>query len=201
MRYGPTHKEATRKRILKRAAALFRREGYRGVGIDRIMAEADLTRGGFYAHFPSKSALFAEVLGQETDFVRRLRAARDARDVIAGYLDPENREKVAGGCNLATLTNEVPRQDRAARAAFARQVESLVAEIEAHVPAGLPDGRARALEAVALCVGGISLARGIGDERLAREVLEVCRDRACEAVSGEGPDRRRSRRRRGGGEP
>lgn len=185
MRYGPRHKESTRKRILKRAAALFRREGYRGVGIDRIMAEADLTRGGFYAHFPSKSALFAEVLGQQTDFVRRLRDSGDVREVISGYLDPENREKVARGCTLATLTNEVPRQDRAARAAFASQVEGLIAEIEAHVPSGLPDGRARAVEAVALCVGGISLARGIGDERLAREVLAVSRDRACAAVSGE----------------
>ena len=192
MRYGPSHKETTRKRILERAAALFRREGYRGVGIDRIMAEADLTRGGFYAHFPSKSALFAEVLGQETDFVRRLRAARDAHEVISGYLDPENREKVARGCTLATLTNEVPRRDRAARAAFAEQVESLAAELEAHVPAGISDRRARALEAVALCVGGISLGRGIADERLAREVLAVCRERACTAISGDDGGRPRS---------
>jgi TetR/AcrR family transcriptional repressor of nem operon len=184
MRYAPEHKEKTRKLILERAGALFRREGYTGVGIDRIMAAADLTRGAFYAHFPSKSALFAEVLGQETDFVRRLRAEPDAREVISGYLDPRNREKVARGCTLATLTNDVPRRDRAARKAFAAQVERLVAEFEDHVPADLPDRRARALEAVALCVGGIGLARGIGDERLAREVLGVCCDRACEAVSG-----------------
>ena len=186
MRYGATHKERTRKRILARAAALFRREGYRGVGIDRIMAAADLTRGGFYAHFRTKAALFAEVLGQETDFVRRLRTAADVRDVISGYLDPENREKVARACTLATLTNEVPRRDRAARQAFAGHVKHLITEFEAHVPAELPDRRARALEAAALCVGGISLARGVGDERLARELLAVCRERACVAVSGAG---------------
>ncbi|MAE95138.1 MAG: hypothetical protein CL910_10800 [Deltaproteobacteria bacterium] len=102
--------ERDRARIVDRATALFRKEGYRGVGIDRIMAAADLTRGGFYAHFPSKAALFAEVLGRESDFVRRLRATPDAREVIAGYLDPSNREKVARGCTLATLTNEVPRR-------------------------------------------------------------------------------------------
>lgn len=45
-------------------------------GHQHIMAAADLTRGGFYAHFRSKTDLFAEVLGQESDFVRRLRAAR-----------------------------------------------------------------------------------------------------------------------------
>ena len=86
MRYSSEHKPRTRSRILERAAALFRREDYRGVGIDRIMASADLTRGGFYAHFPSKAALFAEVLRQEPDFARRLDAAADAREVIAGYL-------------------------------------------------------------------------------------------------------------------
>lgn len=184
MRYQSGHKERTRERILAQAAGLFRRHGYEGVGIDRIMEAADLTRGGFYAHFPSKAALFAEVLALEADFEKRLAAAADARDVISGYLDPANRAKVARGCTLATLTDEVARRDRAARKAYAGLVERLAAEFEAHVPQALPDRRARALEAVALCVGGISLARGVGDDRLAREVLAVCRARACEAVSG-----------------
>ena len=183
MRYGPEHRIKTRKRILSRAAALFRRYGYEGVGIDRLMAAARLTRGAFYAHFPSKAALFAEVLDEESDFVRRLRTSPDARDVISGYLDPDNREKVARGCTLATLTNDVPRRDRAAREAYASQVEQLTTEFENHMNSTLPDRRARALEAVALCVGGIGLARAIGDERLAREVLDVCRERACAAIS------------------
>lgn len=183
MRYGPEHKRETRSRILERAAALFRRDGYLGVGIDRIMESAGLTRGGFYAHFPSKAALFAEVLKQESDFARRLRAAPEVRQVISGYLDPDNREKVARGCSLATLTNEVPRRDRAARRAFAGQAETLVGEFEAHVPPELPDRRARALEALALCVGGISLARAIGNEDLSRAVLAVCRERACTSIT------------------
>jgi TetR/AcrR family transcriptional repressor of nem operon len=188
MRYARAHKHQTRQRILARAAALFRRDGYRGVGIDRIMAAAGLTRGGFYAHFRSKDALFAEMIGQESDFIRRLQSAPDAREVISGYLDPDNREKVARGCTLATLTNELPRRDRAARVAFSTLVERLSAEFEAHMPAEVPDRRARALEAVALCVGGISLARGVDDEQLASELLAVCRERACEAIAG-GDDR------------
>jgi TetR/AcrR family transcriptional repressor of nem operon len=183
MRYDEEHKARTRRRILEQAAALFRREGYRGVGIDRIMAAAGLTRGGFYAHFPSKAALFAEVVGQEPDFARRLRAADDARDVIAGYLDPANRDKIARGCTLATLTDEVPRRDRAAQRAYAEHVEQLVRAFEAHVPEDVPDRRARALEAVALCVGGIGLARGVGDGALARELLAVCRERASAAIT------------------
>ncbi len=76
MRYAPEHKARTRERILREAGRLFRRHGYQGVGIDRIMTRARLTRGGFYGHFPSKAALFAAVVDQGTDFVRRLREAR-----------------------------------------------------------------------------------------------------------------------------
>ena len=185
MIYEPEHKGRTRERILDAAAALFRREGYEGVGIDRLMAAADLTRGAFYAHFPSKAALFDAVLARESDFVRRLRAAAAAREVISGYLDPDNRDKIARGCDLASLTNEVPRRGRAARAAYAKQVERVAAEFEAHIAEDRPDRRARSLEALALCVGGIGLARGIGDRALAREVLAVCRERACVAVEAD----------------
>jgi AcrR family transcriptional regulator len=187
MRYDDEHKPRTRQRIVEQAAMLFRREGYGGVGIDRIMAAAGLTRGGFYAHFPSKSALFAEVLRQRPDFARRLQAAPDAAEVIGGYLDPANREKITRGCSLATLTNEVPRRDRAARRAYAEHVAKVVAALEDHVSEGVPDERARALEALALCVGGISLARGLGDGALARELLAVCRERAIDALSGAPP--------------
>ena len=155
------------------------------LAVDRIMAAAGLTRGGFYAHFPSKAALFAEVLAQEPDFARRLRAADDAAEVIAGYLDPANRERIARGCSLATLTNEVPRRDRAARRAYTAHVEELVEAFAAHVPEDVPAPRERALEAIALCVGGISLARGLGDTALARELLAVCRDRATAALRTE----------------
>lgn len=193
MRYDAEHKDRTRARILEQAAAAFRREGYRGVGIDRIMAAARLTRGGFYAHFRSKAALFAAVLGLEADFVRRLRQARGdapagspaaAGAVIRGYLAPENREGVAAGCTLATLTNDAARADDAARTAYASLVEDLTRELEKHVHPRDTAARANALEAVALCVGGIGLARGIGEEALAREVLEVCTERACAALEG-----------------
>jgi AcrR family transcriptional regulator len=197
MRYGPDHKARTRERILAEAGRLFRRHGYRGVGIERIMAAAKLTRGGFYAHFPSKEALFAAVLEQGSDFVRRLRAARDdatpasvdaACAVVRAYLDPGNREKIGRGCALASLTQDVPRTGAAAKRAYARQVNALTAELEAHLPRGLPraERRERARAAVILCVGGIGLARGVADDALAGDVLRTARERACAALRGTG---------------
>jgi len=190
MRYPPEHKQRTRQRILDEAATLFRRHGYRGVGIDRIMAAAGLTRGGFYAHFSSKQELFAEVLDRESDFVRRLRAARgpDAEGacaVIAGYLDPKNKSKVGRGCTLASLTGEVPRAGKPAHRAYASSVERLAAELELRMPDGRADRRERALQAAALCVGAITIARGAGSEAVGTEMLAACRTQAVALVRGE----------------
>ena len=72
------HKERTRARILAAAGRVFRRQGYAATAVDAVMAEAGLTPGGFYAHFPSKEALFAEVLAHDHGLIRML-AARRAR--------------------------------------------------------------------------------------------------------------------------
>ncbi len=60
MPYPSDHKQKTRQRIVEAARVMFNRHGYDQVSIDEIMAEAQLTRGGFYAHFRSKEELFAE---------------------------------------------------------------------------------------------------------------------------------------------
>ena len=62
MRYPAGHKEQTRAKILQAAGKVFRREGYHAAGVDKVMEEAGLTAGGFYAHFASKEALLAETL-------------------------------------------------------------------------------------------------------------------------------------------
>jgi AcrR family transcriptional regulator len=51
-----------RQRILETADRLFYQEGVRAVGIDRIIAEADVAKMTLYAHFPSKDDLILAVL-------------------------------------------------------------------------------------------------------------------------------------------
>jgi len=41
---------------------LFNRHGFEDVSIDMIMKAASLTRGGFYNHFKTKEALYAEAV-------------------------------------------------------------------------------------------------------------------------------------------
>ena len=62
MRYAADQKEKTRSRIVRAAGKVFRRQGYHAAGVDKVMAEAGLTAGGFYAHFDSKQALLAEAI-------------------------------------------------------------------------------------------------------------------------------------------
>lgn len=52
---------ATRERLLSAAETLFIAEGYDPVGVERIVAAADVTKGAFYHHFGDKLAIFREV--------------------------------------------------------------------------------------------------------------------------------------------
>jgi AcrR family transcriptional regulator len=51
-----------RDRILRTAQDLFYRQGIRATGVDRIIAEAGVTKVTFYRHFPSKDVLIQAYL-------------------------------------------------------------------------------------------------------------------------------------------
>ena len=54
--------EETRNRILEAAVESFAQHGYDGTGVAEICRRASVTKGGFYHHFPSKQALFLELM-------------------------------------------------------------------------------------------------------------------------------------------
>jgi AcrR family transcriptional regulator len=193
VRYRPEHKHRTRERILVEARRLFRRDGYEGVSLDALMAAAGLTRGGFYKHFRSKADLFAEAMSGEADFVTRMKArpgdgraalARGALEVVRGYLHPDHREKVGRGCNMASLSADVARASKRARRNHTVNVRALVTEFERGLQAPDPPDP-RALVAVALCVGGLTLARALDDEALAVALLDACEAAATNHLTGD----------------
>ncbi|MCA9178729.1 MAG: TetR/AcrR family transcriptional regulator [Planctomycetales bacterium] len=57
-----TGKSDARQRIVETAERLFYAEGVRAVGIDRIIAEAEVAKMTLYNHFPSKDDLILAVL-------------------------------------------------------------------------------------------------------------------------------------------
>lgn len=64
-----------RRRLLDTATRLFYAEGIRGVGIDRIIAEAGVAKATFYAHFPSKDDLVVAYITEQDRLNREAVAA------------------------------------------------------------------------------------------------------------------------------
>jgi TetR/AcrR family transcriptional regulator, transcriptional repressor for nem operon len=188
MRYSPDHKEKTRAKILESAVTVFRLQGYHATGVDKVMEEAGLTPGGFYAHFPSKDALLAEALehyaskGSNT-LERGLEDASDrewVRGIVDHYLDDSHRHRPDTGCPIPSLAPEIGRAGKAPRQAFERLVGSLIAKIAAHLPP--EDAEERAIAITALCVGGMALARAVHDPGYSDRILAACRDFAHEEL-------------------
>jgi TetR/AcrR family transcriptional repressor of nem operon len=189
MRYAKEHKAETRQKILKAAARLFREFGYDGVGVDAIMTEAGLTAGGFYAHFPSKRALFDEALatalatGKAAETATAMKSAESdevgrLRLMIKNYLSRQHRDQVADGCPLPALTPDAARGGEASRENYERQLLQYVNRLEALLSTGAAARQDRALALMAQCVGGLMLARAVKDERLSDRILKACRQAA-----------------------
>ena len=54
----------TRKKLIEVARRAFAAYGYAGTSMDKLTAEAGLTRGALYHHFGDKKGLFAAVVDQ-----------------------------------------------------------------------------------------------------------------------------------------
>ena len=83
----PTQAEqsrARREQILDAAFHTFARRGYRDTAVDDIAAAAETSKGGVYFHFPTKEAIFRELMRTTADRlaakVERAVAARDRPD-------------------------------------------------------------------------------------------------------------------------
>ncbi|MFD1052597.1 TetR/AcrR family transcriptional regulator, partial [Kibdelosporangium lantanae] len=87
-----TNGSEARSRLLTTATRLFYTEGIHSVGVDRIVAEAKVTRATLYRHFPGKDDLIVCYL-QEADHAirgnvdaivaRRLSASETLRAIAA----------------------------------------------------------------------------------------------------------------------
>jgi TetR/AcrR family transcriptional repressor of nem operon len=172
-----------RHRVVEVASALFRERELHGVGVAEIMAAAGLTHGGFYGHFTSKDALAVEAfdaaLGEEH------RGKLDA--LIANYLSLGHINAPAKGCPLAALANDVAREPLGSpiRSRFSEGVEHLVERLADLTPRTSNARRRRkSLANLATLVGGVVLARAVGDASLAQELAGAAR--ASVQVKGAG---------------
>jgi TetR/AcrR family transcriptional regulator, transcriptional repressor for nem operon len=65
-----TRADSTRQQILRAAARQFARLPYHQVGLDDVLAEAELTKGAMYFHFRSKHALALAIIDDQATEAR-----------------------------------------------------------------------------------------------------------------------------------
>lgn len=186
MPYSSEHKVRTRMRIVESARKLFNRHGFEQVSIDRIMAEAGLTRGGFYHHFGSKDELYAAAVASfstcnpfRTDIAHRPPAAPGdmARMLVDLYLSERVLENPDSHCPLYALPGDVARAGLAPQKAYTQLIRNLT-DLFAKALADVPDRAQRAQAIVALCVGGMVLARTTDDPALRGSLRAAARRQA-----------------------
>ena len=170
MRYSKQRKQDTRNRILLSARMLFTTKGFAATSIDEIMRACSLTRGGFYAHFRSKSELYREALGT-VDLRAKLRGARTELDAV---LDACLGETAAGNSALGFLASDVGSRDPDVRAAYTAALKSLRDKIRRGA-AELPGGEEAILASAAMIVGALAIARTSDDATLNDALLDACR--------------------------
>jgi AcrR family transcriptional regulator len=132
-----------RSRLLGTATRLFYMEGLHSVGIDRIVAEAKVTRATLYRHFPSKEELVVAYLQAADQAIRDradqvLNSGRPPADIVramAEAIAEDIRSPGFRGCAFLNAAAEYPDPEHpvhravlAHREWFQRTITHLLAE-------------------------------------------------------------------------
>src|SRR5580692_3846467 len=189
MPYPTGHREQVRKKIVDSARRLFNQHGFESVSVDSIMANAGLTRGGFYSYFDSKSDLYAEVMRcffTDPDWEHRWEGvefdpkADAGPQIVRAYLSRSHFDDVENSCPLVALPNDVARSDETVKAAFETVFKAMVALLGRDVKKSSQPREKAAMAIAALCIGGMVVARSMNDRALGDRIREAATKVALE---------------------
>ncbi|MEM7525192.1 MAG: TetR/AcrR family transcriptional regulator [Pseudomonadota bacterium] len=192
MPYSREHKAAVRRRIVECARVVFNRVGFAEATIEQIMAEAGLTRGGFYNHFRTKEELYAEAVasflgGRGAEWRDAAGVKPDGggpatvRAMIDSYLSDAHLSELEGQCPMIALPSDVARAAPQVRASYEQLLRAMTGLFEKNLPDDTRDPARMSLVLASLCVGGMILSRTIDDEDLAADIRMAARDFALTA--------------------
>lgn len=177
MRYDKERKIRSRRLIIKAASKRFRKDGITATSVVTLMADAELTHGGFYSHFRSKDALVQEAL---VDSFREMRAklaeaasCGGVEMIVRAYLHPIHRDRTDQGCPVVALAGEIHRQPGRIRSAFKRELDQHLQLIQDHLPAEIATDQRKqtATSVFSIMVGTLQLARAVNDAMMSDAIL------------------------------
>ena len=186
----PSTTSEARQRILETADRLFYREGVRAVGIDRVIAEADVAKATLYSHFPSKDDLIVAVLRHREESVlaffrtameRHGRRTKDRLRAFFAALKDWFRSPDFRGCAFINAAVELADPDhpgsqcvREYKVRFRGMLDGLIEE-------AVGRAHARVTPAVAMLVEGAAVTALIHGSA---DAADVARDAALALVAG-----------------
>jgi TetR/AcrR family transcriptional repressor of nem operon len=180
MGHSQAEKAQSRERILAEAAKQIREAGLESVSVGKLMKSVNLTHGGFYGHFDSRSDLLAQALERAlAEGEATARAASDASKprsyatVVRSYLSRAHRDSRHSGCAVAALAGDVGRADLNSRAVMEEHIERFFRVMQQTM--GHEDDSA-AIFAVCAMIGGVTLSRVMTDPKRADAILRAVKE-------------------------
>jgi TetR/AcrR family transcriptional repressor of nem operon len=177
-----------RKDVINAASRLFLENGFDGVSVPAVMAEAGLTHGGFYGHFDSKEALAAEACSRAFEDRRsaydgiadRNGSDRNAARIefIKRYTAKNHRDAIGLGCPAAAMCGDIARENPKGpvRAAFSAGLNLMIEKISPLLSGKKKIAkREETLAQIAMLVGGVVLARSTKGFPVSDEILQSVR--------------------------
>ena len=163
-----------RERILHTAHRLFYAHGIQATGIDRVIAEARITKTTFYRHFPSKNDLILAYLAlRHARWLSWFQASLAQHGGTAGALVPTLKAWFEHadfrGCAFINAVNELSEALPEVVSVSRAHKQDMVQVIAALLPASRR--RSTLAQALALAVDGATVQAQMGGET--REVLRA----------------------------
>lgn len=190
MGHSRAEKARSRQRILAAAATKIRESGLDGVSVGELMKSVNLTHGGFYGHFESRSHLIAAALEQALADSEKAVAAHASepgsltvKSIVDSYLSPAHRDHPSTGCAIPTLMGEVGRAAPEVRDIMAQR---LIKSFETMAQALGEDGQDAEQFSVAawsMMVGAMAISRVLADDPQADRVLALARKSILELAA------------------
>jgi TetR/AcrR family transcriptional regulator, transcriptional repressor for nem operon len=184
-------KQESLDRILNAAARRIREEGLHGAAIVPVMRDAGLTHGAFYSHFANKddlaSAAFSRAITTGRPHWIKPMRGESWRERLTGlarrYLTADHRDDLATSCAFATLSSDAAHASEEFRAGYERELRGSLAAIcdgvEDQLDGQPGDHLDDAIALMAVCVGGMALARAVADPTFSDRILRVAQEAAA----------------------
>ena len=184
-----TEKRDARAKLLAAALRVVRAKGYSATSIDDLCREAGVTKGAFFHHFASKSALAVAAAAHWSDTTGALfdgapfHAHADPLDRVLGYID--FRMTLLTGdvadftCLVGTMVQEVFDADPEIRAACDASISDHARKLEADIAGAMGTckieagwtAESLALHAQAVLQGAFILAKAKGGPEVAADSI------------------------------